>query len=87
MDNLNAPDQFFISDNPMVAEDILMNWPLTIIMKMIEYGRRLSIDAENLVDELNSNGEYTELNKVQSDIKLISNNVKKLTKAYSLAMN
>jgi hypothetical protein len=87
MSKLNAPQGFFISNNVISSEDILMNWTIPIIINMKKYGCEMIKEAQSLAKEFESNGELIKLKKVNSDIQIISKNIKKLSKAYSFAMN
>jgi len=81
----NYPNEYYLSENKMSAEQMVMSMDIYQIMKVRIYGFRIKEHLNRLLND----GDDNPLKKavVTDDLKLISKNLTKVNQAYKICMS
>lgn len=81
----NPLSELFLTETPQTPEDLLMELDTFALIKAKNYGGKLLKDATQQANKIPT---WAKCRKdIDNDITLIQNNLKKINKAYNLAMN
>lgn len=82
----NQLTELFLEETNQTPEHFLMDMDLFALMVAKRHGNRMLIEATKMFDGLKGTGDIT-INDIKNDIRIINENLTKISKAYNLAMN
>ena len=84
---VQVAQSFYLHSDTPTSGELLIGMDIITMMRLIPFGKRMVVQAQEQADEFKLLGRELELNIVDDDIKRIKKNLSSLTKAYGFAMN